>query len=360
MGRRLAWILPVLVVAGCGKPVQQAGSTSSNPPVPPTLSAPATRLPDGTVPWVDEPGIDQEYDLPPKARRADPKAEPCKANQLKGELAEWLGPSGYVEPGARPSREPAKLIGYVRITNTGTATCKLQGEVDTRLLAGGTEVQISYSHGINAEAAARPTIVPPGERAELRLDWTGPFCAAATGTRELLLRLPAGGGDLRAAVTTTDSPPCSREPGGSDRGSFLSSSAFDEPQDTTVRTSPLSVLKATVQPLAAAPTGKPATFHVRLDNPTGQAVSLQPCPGYALGLYSSAAKAGEKPVNSRFVYRLNCRPVKEIPAGGSARFAIGLFVPLDLTAGREMFVDWQLRAPDLSNEVRGDFKLLAT
>jgi hypothetical protein len=40
-------------------------------------------------------------------------------------------------------------------------------------------------------------------------------------------------------------------------------------------------------------------------------------------------------INDNAVYRLNCRPVKEIPAQGEVRFEMSVLVPPELKAGRE-------------------------
>lgn len=346
-------LLPVLllpvVLAGCGTRPTVADAPPSV--LPPRVSAPATLLPDGTVPWVEEPAGRDEFSLPPRVRRVDPAAEPCGADELRGELSSWLSPGNSGEPEVA-QREPGKLIGYAHVTNTGQRTCRLSGEVDARLRDRDGELEIGYSHSVSDEARQRVTIVPPGESADLRVDWSAPFCTPAEQPLELEITLPEGGGKLRAPVTTDKTPPCGRaSETHPEITSFLSTSVFDEPIEETVMDSPLAGLTATVEPVATAKPGELVTFHVRLANPTGGAIPLDPCPGYYQERFSQGT-AEVPAVNDGGPYRLNCRPVKAVPADGSVRFAMGVHVPAELTAGRQLSVRWWLIAPRLAGEQR--------
>ncbi len=290
----------------------------------------------------------------------DPDAGPCHADELRGEPPSWLVPGTGGED--VPRREPVKLIGFVRVTNTGERTCRLRGEVDARLRDRDGEVPIGYSNGVTDEAAERVTVVPPGESAELRLDWSAPFCTPTNGSLELAITLPEGGGTLRAPMTSDKVPPCG--PTGEthpDNGSFLSTDVFDEPAEETVMDSPLGGLTAAVEPVATARPGELATFHVRLANPTGRAVPLDPCPGYYQERFSQGDATVEA-INDGGPYRLNCRAVRSVPAHGSVRFAMGLHVPAELTPGRKLTVTWHLIAPQLAGEAKLNvsFTLTAT
>ncbi|KAA2266140.1 hypothetical protein F0L68_03210 [Solihabitans fulvus] len=342
---RFAVLVPLVLLAGCGSRVDLA--TTPSYPVPPHVSAAPTLLPDGTVPWVEEPGGNNEFSTPATPRLADPNAGPCRADQLRGELPSWSAPKGVVESGARPQREPAKLIGFVKVTNTGKVACRLRGEVDTRMRDQGGELRIGYSHGVNDESRTRVTVVPPGGDAVLRLDWTGPFCLHPNGSVELDIRLPEEGGSLRAPVRSADRPPCSQDENHPEYSSYLSASAFDEPPTDAATDSPLAALSATQEPVVSARSGELETCYVRLENKTDKAVSLDPCPGYLQQLASEGGN-GVRPVNDSGVFRMNCRPIKEIPAHGSVRFALGLRVPQGLAAGRPLLVNWRLLAPGLS------------
>lgn len=342
-------LVAILAVAGCGaKDKTESGSPQS---LPPRVSAPATLLPDGTVPWVEEPAGAAEFTLPPPSRRSDPDAEPCDASELRGEVRPWTAPGNGGEPGV-PQREAGKLIGAVRVTNTGERTCRLRGEVDARLHDSDGEVPIGYSHNVNDEGRERVTIVPPGESAEVRLDWTAPFCPEGHGALNLVIALPEDGGALRVPMAGDTAPPCGpvSEVSAEDT-SFLSTSTFDEPATDTAMDSPLARLTAAVEPVPRARPGELVTFHVRLANPTATAIPLDPCPGYYQERFVQGT-AELAAVNDGGPYRLNCRAVKEIPARGSVRFAMGVHVPDELTAGRQLVVTWWLIAPRLAGEER--------
>jgi hypothetical protein len=351
MGRgllRLVWLVSIIAVAACGARNKAEGPAA--PSLPPRVSAPATLLPDGTVPWVEEPAGRAEFDTPAPSRRSDPDAGPCRAGDLRGALGPWTSPGDSGGPDA-PRREAGKLIGSVRVTNAGAATCRLRGEVDTKLHDRDGEVPIGYSHAVNDEGRERVTVVPPGGSAELRLDWTAPFCPPVHGALELVIAVPENGGELHVPMTG-ETPSCG--PTGETNGentSFLSSGAFDAPTAETVMDSPLARLTAAVEPVTHAKPGALVTFHVRLTNPTGTAVSLDPCPGYYQERFAQGT-AELAAVNDGGPYRLNCRPVKEIPANGSIRFAMGVHVPKELTTGRQLVVTWWLIAPHLAGEQR--------
>jgi len=55
--------------------------------------------------------------------------------------------------------------------------------------------------------------------------------------------------------------------------------------------------------------------------------------------------AGVEPVNTRQLYRLNCRPVQNVPSGGSLRFEMIAHVPATMTSGQELVITWRLAAP---------------
>ncbi|HEU5469179.1 MAG TPA: DUF4232 domain-containing protein [Actinophytocola sp.] len=359
MARRLlvVGVLAGLVLAACGKRNEAGWPPPDTEP--PVVDAPATLLPDGTVPWVDEPGGQDEFSPPAAQRREDPNAQPCTAEELTGVLASWQRPGGLAEAEGVPQREPPKLIGYVRVTNTGQRTCRLRGEVPTRLRDSAGDLAIDYTHGINAQSRERATIVPPGQSADLRLDWTGPFCQAVHGPLELEISLPEDGGTLRAAVTTDTTPPCTRSnESRPERTSNLASSGFDEPAREPGPDSPMATLRATVEPPAGARPGDRLTFSVRLANPTAVPIALEPCPGYLLERLSMGS-ATTPAINDSATYRLNCRPLKEIPAQGEVRFEMVVLVPPELTAGRELTVTWRLIGPNLlgAPNARGQFNV---
>jgi hypothetical protein len=69
-----------------------------------------------------------------------------------------------------------------------------------------------------------------------------------------------------------------------------------------------------------APTSGPLDYRVRLSNPTGEPISLDPCPAYRTGLYRKDSR-GESYSGSGG--RLNCDAAPDaVPAGGSVVFAM--------------------------------------
>jgi haloalkane dehalogenase len=85
-------------------------------------------------------------------------------------------------------------------------------------------------------------------------------------------------------------------------------------------------VSARLQPGEAAGPGGSITYHVVLGNPTGRAIPLDHCPRYAQERFS-IGDATHQAVNEFKLYRLNCRPVRAIPAHGSVRFAMVAEMP---------------------------------
>jgi hypothetical protein len=354
----LAAALLLGAVAGLGCGEEEEGERPA--PAPPAGAA--TLLPDGTVPWIDEPAAEQEL-APPDPNRHRPSpgeaagAPPCTAAALAGELARWsrkrqrddfgkvLGDNG--------------LLGFVRVRNTGRAACRLRGEVPARLLAGGRPLDIATAHGVVAAARARAIALGPGEAAELRLDWSSPFCGEARGRQVLELTLPEAGGRLRAPVRRAAEPPCFARETEPARSSVLASGVFEYPRVATPLSSPLNRLRARViagRPVAA---GQVLTYHVVLSNPTRRAIALRPCPAYLQERFSLATAGRDDAVNDAALYRLNCAPRRSIAAGGRQRYEMRVQVPAQLRSGRRFSVAWGLRARGLAGggRLQGGFEV---
>lgn len=345
-------------LGGCA----EGPATTTRPSAGPSVSAPATRLPDGTIPWVDEPTTAEEFVQQPPARRVDPHAQPCTAAQLRGVLTRWEKPSNndggglMVEPGIA---DASYLIGTVRVTNTGHLSCRLRGESNARLHDDAGEIKIGYSHDVNDEAAALITILPPAGDAKLRLDWSAPFCHRTKGRLALHIDLPEQGGVLIAPVRDTRKPPCSGHPDAPTTATGnLRTSTFTEHHRPLRFDSPLRHLTTAVEPATSARSGEPITFHITLRNPTDRAISLRPCPGYVIERFSRGS-ANVSAVNDHQAYRLNCRPVEAVPAEGSVRFEMRVTVPSAM-AGRRLDVGWQMIAPRLGMPLWEGFDVAVT
>ena len=342
----------VLALAGCAGCTGGAGDAGGPAPGASSVPAEAHSLrPDGSVPWVDEPITDADlHGRPPGPRVPKAGSRPCRADQLTGVLEAWNRAGNGGETPRGMDAAAGHLIGHVDVRNRSTVECTLRGEVPTRMLAGGREVPMHYTHGINDEARARVVAVPAGERVHLRLDWSGPFCVDLEGPLELAIALPDNGGTLRAPVTAAGRPPCAQgENVNPNLRATLYASGFTEPpRPAPTQASPLTGLTLTITGPDAAASGDRVVYHATLTNPTAAAVPLDPCPGYRVELYVQGS-ADRRGVNQGQLYRLNCRPVREIPAGGSVRFEMVVVVPRGLAVGQELSVGWRLLAAHFAN-----------
>ena len=348
----LAGAAVVLGGLGCGDEPEP-----SEPQSPPVRST--ALLPDGTVPWIDERAAEQELALPdPNRDRPSPDdaadVPPCGTGALTGELDRWTRKIARDDFGKVIGDNG--LLGFVRVRNRGAAACRLHGEVPARLLVAGAPLDIGTSHGVNDEARARAIAIAPGEAAELRLDWSSPYCGERRGGRQMLvLTLPERGGALRAPVRRAVLPRCfslETQPG---RSSVLASGVFGYPRVFTRLDSPLNGLRARViAPPAATPVrvGAELTYHVVLSNPTKRAIALRPCPAYYEARFSQATPGADDAVNDGQLRRMNCTPVRSIAAGGQRRFEMKVPVPADLQSGRRLSIRWGMRARGLAGSER--------
>ena len=333
MRRALLALLPLVVaLTGCGeKGIEDSAG------IPPRVDAPSELRPDGTVPWVDEPGGQREFDTPVPPRRPEaPGAQPCRAGDLRALLATWRPKLRRDDLGEVLSHEG--LVGTVRVRSASRETCRLRGEVPTAMTVDGRNLRIELVHRIDEDGRKRVTVMRPGDVAELRLDWSSPFCGQASGRQVLWLELPEGGGRLRAPVAKSGQPPYSGATGRPQRASVLAAGGFDEPTGPTRDDSSLGVLRARLEPGRRAQPGERLIYHVILANPTDRPVALEPCPGYLQSRFSVATPGADDAVNDSQVYRLNCRPVRAVPANGQVRFEMAVTVPKALAGGRRLSV----------------------
>jgi hypothetical protein len=346
-GARAAGVVGIVLLSGCGP--SSSSELRADQSLPPVVSAAPTLLPDGSVPWVDEPAGLREFDIapPPPADRGD--AQPCTADELTAALPGWTEQGDGGEEGAR--RPTPGLYGWVEVRLVGDDPCTLQGAVSTTLRIADQAADVQYNNNVNDEALRRVAVVDATSPAELRVDWSPPYCGPA-GPQQLLIELPDDAGTLAAEVHKPATPVCSAPHPEGDRGirTYLSTGAFDRARTPTQLDSPLRVLQASLEhvPKSVHP-GQVVEYVVRLTNPTDEDVPLSPCPGY----YTSRFVLGtgdRTGFNIGQVYRLNCRPVTVVPAQGSVGFQMRAEVPGDAPGGPTFSVTWRLVAPTLGSQ----------
>lgn len=337
-----AVIVGLAVAVGLGG----CGTTPDHTVLPLIVVAPSALAADGSVPFVDEPAGLHEFDIPAPVDLDPGDARSCKATQLTGELADWIRKgAGGTEPGRRP---PPGLFGYVRVTLRSGKPCTLQGLVSARLLIDGQPAPVQYSNGVIQQAQDRVTLVTADRAADLRIDWSPPYCGP-TGTQAFAVTLPHQGGTLDAPVLRPMTTVCSGASSETDANlrTYVSISAFTPHVEPTSEESPLRFLRAT---LLDAPTtaraGETLHFRVRLTNSSADAVSLSPCPGYSQERFILGA-GDRSGFNTGQVYRLNCRPLRSIPGHAFVDFQMRAQVPDDPPGGPTFSVTWRLIAPYL-------------
>lgn len=337
-----------VLVAGCGSASDSAqfgvGSRSSSTPPHQALKVGAAQkhlAADGSVPFVDERASEADFAFAPDPPPDTSGAKPCRAEQLHAVLAHWyLQGEGDNEAGRRP---PPGVYGFVSFAAaTPDVRCTLQGQPATELLIDGNVVPLRVGGSITAASKKVLTLVSATSSADLRVDWSPPFCDPP-GQQQLLFTLPHDGGDVTAAVLRPRTPACtssSSETGGELR-SYLSPSAFTQHQRPTELNSPLTGLTASVVGAPTRATGSQELhFRVRLTNSTGRDISLAPCPGYVLERFvlGTSGRAG---VSDALLYRLNCRPAAFIAAHRSLDFRVQTTVPPS-PPGPKLTVSWRL------------------
>lgn len=346
--RRAVTVLAVVLLdTSCGGSSTPAGLTAQPRPV--KVSAEQSRLaPDGSVPFVEERAAEQDFQLTPDPPPRIGDSKPCLADQVRAQLDYWTRQGeGEDEAGRRP---PPGVYGYVRFTAADpTVRCTLQGQPKIQLLIDDQVVPLRTGDSITAASKKVITLVSKDTSADLRIDWSPPYCSPA-GTQKLSIALPHEGGDVAAAVLRPRTPACvggSSEIGTQLR-SYLSPSAFTQHQKSALLNSSLAGMKAS---MVAAPThataGQMLQFKVRLTNPTPTAIPLDPCPGFVLERFilGTGNRTG---FNTAQLYRLNCRATLKISAHGSLDFQMQAAVPED-PPGARMSVTWRLIARGLGS-----------
>lgn len=199
----------------------------------------------------------------------------------------------------------------VRVTNVAARACSLADpSVSVRTAAGAR--QLATAPG----ATAGPLRLSSGDTAELTLGTPGTCRNAGSNEtvyRTVELGLP-GGGRLTVRDTYVNVT-C---------GGVTVSELRTAPGPDRAPRGPLAALRATLGLPSAVAQGHTLRYTVRLANPTGSAIDLDPCPSYVQRLGAGVAEAA---------YALNCRPASRIPPYGSVTFAMWLELPAGAATG---------------------------
>jgi hypothetical protein len=330
-----------VAVVGCGSRVGSAAETP--PPIPTRVSAGATLDPDGTVPWVNEPATDADFTTPtqPPAPATGPT---CHASQVNGVLARWIHKSTNGE--VNDPVMDASLYGYAVLTNTSHTACRLHGIPTLRLAADGTTVPLGHAGSRSGSAVG----LPPGGKANFRLDWDAPYCPSSSGPYTLVADLP-GTGKVPVRLADQTVPGCAHDDIHPDLASFLtpgpvSNGDAQAPPPTTSTLSTLTARAANL-PKNVRP-GQSVDFTVTLSNPTDKAVSLAGRPGFTLDVLCMGTHGREGLSNGTKAYLLNNRPVQRVPAHGSVRFAIRAAIPKAPSfPGPKLYITWRMHTRGL-------------
>lgn len=327
-----------LVAAGCGSgeddPVGSAGATTVAPP----SSVP--RMADGTIPWVEWPAPDDAFQFEPTVSPEPPAgAEPCAAEDLEGKLDAWFVKGDNDE--GKPRTTANGLFGLVEIRNVSNAACTLRGEVPARLLSGGAPAPVKTEHAVNDDARERTTAVLPRGQAQLRIDWSAPYCRPDLSDQSIELDLPDDGGVVVVPVGVPLQPACTNSETHPDLSSVFSSGAFAVMPVGRELDSPFNAVSASIEPPSGdVRAGSSLVFYVTLTNPTDAPIPFDPRPGYIMELLAVGDMTREA-VTARSLQFLNAVTISELPPGAT-RFEMQLALPDGLEAGREVHLSWRL------------------
>jgi hypothetical protein len=357
-------VVLALATAACGAQVgsRTAAATTTPRPGPSLPSFPPTMNRDGTVPWSSAPAVDPY--LLAKPPPVPPAAGPaCTARQVRAVLPSWI--SNAASMNGEGDLDPAvagSLHGYVVLTNVSAAPCTLRGVPAVTVLSGGAPIQAEYARFGASEAAK--VGLPPGGKANFRIDWGTPFCPNQRGglpgppdLGPFSIRAEFGGLRMIIPVDSTASPSCligDPEPHGTESGvatsPIMPGVVLPGP---VARPSTLRKLQATAgdypRQIAA---GQLLHFVITLADPTGQPVSLiaPPPPSYAIGVYCprTPSVAG---FQFGLPYSLNTGPRHTVPAWGSVRFAMQVQIPaVPLCPSPRLTITWQSPSPGFGLE----------
>jgi len=294
-----------------------AGCASA--PVPVRSSPAATVDTDRIIPWIDSPAPPLQPTTPSPTPTRPTDARPCAAAEVSTSFTEPNGAGGH------------KIV-YAMFRNVSDSICVLTG----------------YPH-VTATGVGLPDVVATD----------GSFFPSP-GSANV-----APGQDTWLGLETDSY--CAKSPGGGDSGPVYSTVTVDLPVGGTVMLQghafgltcglrltpffvplpvespapdPIGELTAALEIPPTVAAGTTLSYVVRLTNPTEQAISLQPCPGY---IQHTPATPTVKQT-----YALNCTPAAMIGAHATVRFEMRMHLP-DATAPGKLPLYWALIEPGESS-----------
>jgi hypothetical protein len=230
------------------------------------------------------------------------------------------------------------MHGYVVLTNISARPCTLRGVPAVTVLSRGVRVQADYARFGTGKAAL--TGLPPGGKANFRIDWDAPYCPNQRGELPgppdhgpFSIHATLDGLTMTIPVHSTASPACvigDPEPHGNPSSVAASPIvAGAAPPAPVPQASALRRLRATASayPRQVAP-GQTLRFVVALVNPASRPVSLTtpPPPSYAIDVYCARTPATPGYQFGK-TYSLNTGPRAAVPAHGVVRFAMHVQIP---------------------------------
>jgi hypothetical protein len=273
------------------------------------------------VPWIDTPAPRTRKLPTPHHQPLATDAPPCSAGHVAARQNGRDGAGGH-------------LGYYVELRNTGRAACLLEGYPIAVVASASGLPDVVGTDGTFFEGAATSNIAPGGS-ASLVVQ-ADELCEVRPGGgpvgppyHRLRIDLPHGGGSVPVRLSDGLDLTC---------GLHVSKFYVEQPSPP-VTIDPLRVLKVSLDLPRTADRGTTLAYRVRLANPTGREVALDPCPGYLEALSGTASSLGTQYVKA--TYALNCAPVRTIAPRSSVWFTMQLDLPKDAPDGRYQ-VDWEL------------------
>jgi hypothetical protein len=227
----------------------------------------------------------------PSPRRT---AAPCSSNQLGPPTTAWSeGAAGH-------------LFTTIEVRNTGPRCTLARAPslvaTDKKTNRRATVPALPANYGVDSEGREYPATIDPGEGARIEIVTAMGCDGGANPAIYIDIALGYAGGEHRVAGLELETT-CQIQVG----------RWYRELPAAPTPTPRFGTLLVSLEAPESVRAGTNATFVVVLTNPTGEPISLDPCPSYAMNFGKFSYAYG----------RLNCL-VDQIPPHGSVRFAMVL------------------------------------